>query len=64
MPRSGLPLYAVCAAVVLVAGGVAFAFADQSAGTLRTLAGILFWGAGVSLIAIGVIALGRRFGRQ
>lgn len=62
MPRSGLPLYAACAAIVLVAGGAAFALADQSAGTLRTLAGILFWGAGVSLIAIGVVAISRRFG--
>lgn len=60
--RSGLALYAACAAIVLLAGSAAFLLADDSAATLRLVAGLLFWGAGVSLTVIGLIALGRRLG--
>lgn len=59
---AGIRFYAVAAAIVLVAASLAFLFADKSAGTLRLLAGILFWGSGLTLTGIGVLLLGRRLG--
>ncbi|MEA2348073.1 MAG: hypothetical protein QOG62_1860 [Thermoleophilaceae bacterium] len=55
-------LYAVAAALMLVASTFVRASLRNDPGPILTVAEVLFWASGVVLVALAVIAVGRRLG--
>ena len=52
--------YAAAAVIVLALSSIVWLVADRDAGTILTIAGVLFWASGATLVVIGLIVLGRR----
>lgn len=54
-----LAFWAVIAAIVFAAMLALWGFGDEPTGVVLVLAGILFWGSGLALVLLGLIAISR-----
>lgn len=61
MPKQRRPLafWAVIAGIVFLAMVALWSLGDDPTGAVEVLAAILFWGSGVALILVGLIAISR-----
>lgn len=57
--RRPLAFWAVIAGIVFLAMVALWSLGDEPTGAVEVLAAILFWGSGLALILIGLIAISR-----